>query len=200
MQDAFVKNKGIDEKAAAEAVRAFLVAIGEDPEREGLKETPERVARAAHELFGGLAQDPAAHLERTFQTEPTDDLVCVANIPVESICEHHLLPFRGVCHVVYMPKDGVITGLSKIARMVDGYARRPQVQEHLGAQIAQAMMDVLHAQGVLVVIEATHLCMSMRGARAVGAKTLTQTARGLLAQSVQKAEALRLINVMKEKS
>ena len=182
-----------DLRRARAAVREFLLAIGEDPDREGLRETPERVARAAAEIFRGLAQDPAEILSKTFDISH-DELVLVRDIEVQSCCEHHLLPFTGVAHVGYIPaKDGRVTGLSKIARLVDVYSRRPQVQERLTTQVADAMVEYLHARGVIVVIECEHMCMTMRGVRKPGSRTVTSAVRGILRDSATRAEAMGLI-------
>ncbi|WP_353664079.1 GTP cyclohydrolase I FolE [Cutibacterium avidum] len=183
----------VDLRRARAAVREFLLAIGEDPDREGLRETPERVARAAAEIFRGLAQDPAEILSKTFDISH-DELVLVCDIEVQSCCEHHLLPFTGVAHVGYIPaKDGRVTGLSKIARLVDVYSRRPQVQERLTTQVADAMVEYLHARGVIVVIECEHMCMTMRGVRKPGSRTVTSAVRGILRDSATRAEAMGLI-------
>ncbi|BDZ56632.1 GTP cyclohydrolase I FolE [Barrientosiimonas endolithica] len=183
----------IDHRRAAAAVRELLIAVGEDPEREGLRDTPDRVARAYAEMFAGLQQDPAEVLQRTFEIDH-DELVMVKDIEVYSTCEHHLLPFHGVAHVSYVPaKDGRVTGLSKLARLVDVYAKRPQVQERLTSQIADAIMRHLKAQGALVVLDCEHLCMSMRGVRKPGARTQTSAVRGLLRDSATRAEAMSLV-------
>jgi len=176
------------------AVRELLVAIGEDPDREGLRDTPARVARSYRELFAGLFVDPAKVLARTF-SEDHDELVLVRDIPVFSMCEHHLLPFHGVAHLAYIPgTDGWMTGLSKLARLVDLYSRRPQVQERLTRQVADAVAGRLDARGVLVVIDAEHQCMSARGVRKPGARTTTSAVRGVLKSSAStRAEALGLI-------
>ena len=161
------------------AVREILVAIGEDPDRDGLLETPKRVARMYAEIFSGLQEDPDHHLSVTFEAGH-DEMVMVRDIPVYSMCEHHLVPFIGQAHVAYIPnEDGRITGLSKLARLVDGYSHRPQVQERMTTQIADAVERVLVPRGVLVVVEAEHLCMSMRGVRKPGATTVTSAVRGL---------------------
>jgi GTP cyclohydrolase I len=185
---------GFDAVRAEAAVRELLLAIGEDPDREGLRDTPARVARAYQELFAGLRADPAAVLDRTF-SEDHQELVLVRDIPMFSMCEHHLLPFHGVAHVAYIPgTDGHVTGLSKLARLVDLYARRPQVQERLTSQVADALADRLGARGVLVVIDAEHQCMSARGVRKPGARTTTSAVRGSLKSSAStRAEALNLI-------
>jgi GTP cyclohydrolase I len=174
------------------AVREFLIGIGEDPDREGLADTPARVARAAQEVFSGLETNPEDCLNRTFAIGH-DEMVLVRDIEMYSICEHHLMPFHGKAHVAYIPADGKITGLSKVARLVEAYARRPQVQERLTSQIADALSGVLGARGVLVVIEAEHLCMSMRGVRAPASLTVTSAVRGLMRTPATRAEAMSLI-------
>ena len=183
-----------DQQRAERAVRELLIACGEDPDREGLAETPARVARAYRELFAGLFIDPDAVLAKTFD-EGHEELVLVSEIPLFSFCEHHLLPFHGVAHVGYIPNQaGRVTGLSKITRLVDLYARRPQVQERLTSQIANALVRKLDPRGVIVVIEAEHLCMSMRGIRKPGARTTTSAVRGTLRSSASsRAEAIALI-------
>ena len=184
----------LDKPRVEAAVREFLLAIGEDPDREGLQGTPDRVARACEELFGGIGQDPAAHLRKQFHEESGGGIVVVRDIPFHSMCEHHLLPFVGVAHVAYLPREGRITGLSKIARCVAGFAARPQVQERLTAQVADAMVAELEPEGVLVVMEAEHTCMTMRGIRAAGAKTTTIATRGAFdADASLRAEALSLL-------
>ncbi|WP_405937457.1 GTP cyclohydrolase I FolE [Streptomyces sp. NBC_00726] len=182
-----------DEKRAEAAVRELLLAVGEDPDREGLRETPARVARAYKEIFAGLYQQPEDVLTTTFDLGH-DEMVLVKDIEVFSTCEHHLVPFRGVAHVGYIPAtSGKITGLSKLARLVDVYARRPQVQERLTTQIAESLMEILEPRGVIVVIECEHMCMSMRGIRKPGAKTLTSAVRGQLRDPATRAEAMSLI-------
>jgi len=175
------------------AVREILVAIGEDPERDGLRETPARVARAYAEQFAGLGMMPADVLTTVFDADH-DEMVLVRDIEMYSMCEHHLVPFFGVAHVGYIPNEkGQITGLSKLARLVDLYARRPQVQERMTTQIADALMETLEPRGVVVIIEAEHLCMSMRGVRKPGAKTVTSAVRGSFLRSKStRAEAMRL--------
>jgi GTP cyclohydrolase IA len=175
------------------AVREILVAIGEDPDRDGLRETPARVGRAYAEQFIGLRQRPEDVLTTVFDVGH-DEMVIVRDIEVYGTCEHHLVPFIGVAHIGYVPNaKGQITGLSKLARLVDVYARRPQVQERMTCQIADAMVDVLEPRGVVVVIEAEHLCMTMRGVRKPGAKTVTSAVRGVFRNSVTRAEAMSLI-------
>ena len=174
------------------AVREILIAVGEDPDREGLIKTPNRVARAYGELMAGLQDDPKRHLKTVF-TENYDEVVLLRDIEFHSLCEHHLLPFTGRAHVAYLP-DGKVVGLSKLARLVEGFARRPQVQERLTTQIADAMVKILEARGVIVVIEAEHLCMTMRGVRKAGARTITSAVRGMMHQPATRAEAISLIN------
>ncbi|MCF8587572.1 GTP cyclohydrolase I FolE [Gordonia liuliyuniae] len=183
-----------DQERAEAAVRELLIAIGEDPEREGLKRTPHRVANAYREMFAGLYTEPDAVLATVFD-EGHDELVLVKDIPMYSTCEHHLVSFRGVAHVGYIPgESGQVTGLSKLARVVDLYAKRPQVQERLTSQIADAIVRRLDPRGVIVVIEAEHLCMAMRGIRKPGATTTTSAVRGLFKTSaVSRGEALELI-------
>ncbi|RTL66502.1 MAG: GTP cyclohydrolase I FolE [Pseudonocardiaceae bacterium] len=187
-------HRGIDHARAEAAVRELLIAVGEDPEREGLRETPARVARAYGELFAGLYTDPDAVLDKTFD-EQHQELILVRDIPLFSTCEHHLVPFHGVAHVGYIPNvTGRVTGLSKIARVVDNYARRPQVQERLTGQVADALVRKLEPRGVIVVMDAEHLCMAMRGVRKPGARTTTSAVRGIFAtSSTSRAEALSLI-------
>lgn len=182
-----------DAAGVERAIRDLLVAIGEDPERDGLRETPARMARAYEEIFSGMREDPGAHLEKVFDVGH-EEMVLVRDIPMYSVCEHHLLPFHGHAHVAYLPgEQGRVTGLSKIARLVEGYARRPQVQERLTAQVADALVQRLGARGVLVVVEAEHLCMSMRGVNRPGASTLTSAVRGLLRDPATRAEAMSLL-------
>ncbi len=175
-------------------MRELLEAVGENPDREGLRDTPARVARAYREMFAGLYTDPAEVLSRTFD-ESHEEMVLVTDIPMYSTCEHHLVPFHGVAHVGYIPNShGKVTGLSKLARLVDLYAKRPQVQERLTSQIADALVRKLEPRGVIVVVEAEHLCMSMRGIRKPGARTTTSAVRGMLQTSAtSRAEALELI-------
>jgi GTP cyclohydrolase IA len=183
-----------DQVRAEKAVRELLIACGEDPDREGLADTPARVARAYREMFAGLYMEPDSVLARTFD-ESHEELVMVTDIPMYSYCEHHLLPFHGVAHVGYIPNEhGKVTGLSKLARLVDAYAKRPQVQERLTSQIADALVRKLEPRGVVVVVEAEHLCMSMRGIRKPGARTTTSAVRGQFKTSASsRAEALDLI-------
>ncbi|MFF0227443.1 GTP cyclohydrolase I FolE [Streptomyces sp. NPDC004629] len=182
-----------DEKRAENAVRELLIAVGEDPDREGLRETPARVARAYRELLAGLQQEPEDVLTTTFDLGH-DEMVLVKDIEIVSLCEHHLLPFHGVAHVGYIPAEsGKITGLSKLARLVEVFARRLQVQERLTTQIADSLMRILEARGVIVVVEAEHMCMSVRGIRKPGAKTTTSAVRGQLRDATTRAEAMSLI-------
>ena len=186
-------NGGYDEAAVEEAIRSLLRAVGEDPERDGLVDTPERMARSFREMFAGLRQDPADVLEAKFDIGH-QEMIIVKDIPFYSTCEHHLLPFHGHAHVAYIPNaDGKVTGLSKIARLVDGYARRPQVQERIATQVAEALESRLGARGVLVVIEAEHMCMSMRGVNKPGSRTVTSAVRGVLRNQATRSEALSLI-------
>jgi GTP cyclohydrolase I len=185
--------RGLDQDSIARAVREVLLAIGEDPEREGLAETPERVAEAYAHLFSGLFEDPARHLEGAFD-ERTRDLIFIRKLPVASLCEHHLLPFTGKAHVGYVP-NGRVVGFSELARVVEGYARRPQLQERLTAQVADAVYGALGASGTIVVVEAEHTCMTMRGAEAVGSVAVTSAARGVFEEDATlRAEALALIS------
>jgi GTP cyclohydrolase I len=182
-----------DADRAEAAIRELLYAIGEDPEREGLQDTPGRVARAYREIFAGLYMDPEDVLTTTFDIGH-QEMVLVRDIEVYSTCEHHLVPFHGLAHVGYIPgPDGRITGLSKLARLVDLYARRPQVQERLTTQVADAMVDILKPSGVLVVVECEHLCMSMRGVRKPGSRTVTSAVRGQMRDAATRAEAMSLV-------
>jgi len=182
-----------DEPKIEYAVRLILEAIGEDPDREGLRETPARVARMYKEIFYGLEEDPELHLEKVF-SEDHNEMVIVKDIPLYSICEHHLLPFYGKAHVAYIPRKGNVTGLSKLARVVDGFSRRPQLQERLTSQIADSIMSRLKAYGVLVVIEAEHMCMTFRGIKKPGSKTVTSVVRGVFQKNeATRAEAFSLI-------
>ncbi|MDP9219298.1 MAG: GTP cyclohydrolase I FolE [Actinomycetota bacterium] len=183
----------VDLPRAEAAVRELLLAVGEDPDREGLQQTPARVARAYEEIFRGLAQDPRDVLTTTFELGH-DELVLVRDIEIYSTCEHHLLPFHGVAHVGYIPgTHGRVTGLSKLARLVDVYARRPQLQERLTTQVADALEEGLSPRGVLVVVECEHLCMSMRGVRKPGSRTITSAVRGQLRDPATRAEAMGLV-------
>ena len=183
----------VDQPRIEAAVREILAAIGEDPDRDGLRETPARVARSYAELFSGLAEDPQALLATTFDIGHSE-LVLVKDIPFYSMCEHHLVPFWGQAHVGYIPgEDGRVTGLSKLARLVDLYAKRPQVQERLPTQIVEALESSLSPAGAIVVISGEHLCMSMRGVRKPGTKTVTSAVRGQLRDPATRAEAMSLI-------
>ena len=185
----------VAKKRIERAVREILEAIGEDPDRDGLVRTPERIAKMyIDEIFTGLREDPAHHLTVTFEADH-DEMVMVRDIAVHSVCEHHLVPFAGKAHVAYIPgQDGRITGLSKIARLVDGFAKRPQVQERLTTQIADALVEELKPTGVLVMIEAEHFCMSMRGVKKPGSLTITSAVRGLFkTNTATRAEAMSLI-------
>jgi GTP cyclohydrolase I len=192
--DGLAARPAFDQERAENAVRELLLACGEDPDRGGLVETPARVARAYREMFAGLYAEPDSVLDKTFDEEH-EELVLMTDIPMYSMCEHHLVPFHGVAHVGYIPNShGKVTGLSKLARLVDLYAKRPQVQERLTSQVADALMRKLDPRGAIVVIEAEHLCMSMRGIRKPGARTTTSAVRGILQTSAStRAEALQLI-------
>jgi GTP cyclohydrolase I len=185
----------VDLARIEKAIREILEAIGEDPGRDGLVETPARVARMYAEIFGGLHEDPAAHLTTTFEADH-DEMVMVRDIPMFSACEHHLLPWVGKAHVAYIPNDdGRVTGLSKLARLVDGFARRPQVQERLTSQIADTLDATLRPKGCMVVIEAEHLCMTMRGIRKPGSTTVTSAVRGLFRRNdATRQEAMRFLH------
>ncbi|GAA1138981.1 GTP cyclohydrolase I FolE [Ornithinicoccus hortensis] len=183
----------VDHARIAAAVREILIAVGEDPDRDGLRDTPARVARSYAELFSGLVQRPEQVLTTSFDVGHSE-MILVRDIEMFSLCEHHLVPFHGVAHVGYIPgADGRVTGLSKLARLVDVFARRPQVQERLTSQIADAIEEHLGPQGALVVIEAEHLCMSMRGVRRPGARTITSAVRGQLRNPATRAEAMSLV-------
>ena len=185
--------KKIDEAKMKKAVRLYLEAIGEDPDREGLRETPDRIAKMAREIFSGIGAEPKAHLERTFD-ENHQELVLVSNIPLYSFCEHHLLPFFGKAHVAYIPRKGMVSGISKLARVVEGYSRRLQIQERLSGQIADAIVEKLDPLGVMVIIEAEHMCMTIRGVSKPGARTTTSATRGVFRKvAATRAEALALI-------
>jgi GTP cyclohydrolase I len=182
-----------DQPRAEAAVRELLIAVGEDPDREGLLETPARVARAYRELLSGMRLGAEDVLTTTFDIGH-DEMILVRDIELWSMCEHHLVPFFGVAHVGYIPNEsGRITGLSKLARLVDVYARRPQVQERLTTQVAEALMDILEARGAIVVVEAEHLCMTMRGVRKPGSKTVTSAVRGSMHNAATRSEAMSLI-------
>ena len=182
----------MDRERIENAVREILAAVGEDPDREGLLETPARVARMYEEIFSGLESDPKRHLK--LFDEGSDEMVIVRDIPLYSMCEHHLLPFIGKAHIAYIPSDGKVIGLSKLARIVDDFAKRPQLQERLTGQIADFLDESMHPLGVAVVIEAEHLCMTMRGARASGAQTRTSALRGIMRNDAKtRSEALSLL-------
>jgi GTP cyclohydrolase I len=189
-----ITNGPVDHERIEAAVREILAAIGEDPDRDGLRDTPSRVARMYEEIFAGLRESPDHHLQITFEADH-DEMVMVRDIALTSMCEHHLVPFIGKAHVAYIPNDdGRITGLSKLARLVDAYARRPQVQERLTTQVADEIERTLEPKGVLVVIEAEHLCMSMRGVRKPGSTTVTSAVRGLFRENAAtRYEAMRFI-------
>jgi len=183
----------IDSARAEAAIREFLFAIGEDPDREGLLETPARVARACTEMFAGLYEDPSSHLLKQFHEADHEEMVIVRDIPFTSMCEHHLLPFTGRAHVAYIPSKGRITGLSKLARCVEGYARRPQVQERMTSQVADAIMKSLEPLGTIVVVEAEHMCMTARGIKKPGSLTITSAVRGsFLNDEKTRAEVMSL--------
>ena len=196
MNEAMDKEKieVMDKEKIKEGVRLILEGVGEDPNREGLLKTPERVAKMYEEIFAGLFQDASEHFETTFD-EHHEEMVLVRDIPFYSICEHHLVPFFGMAHVAYIPAaDGRICGLSKLARLVDVYAKRPQVQERMTSQIADTLIEELHPQGAIVVLEAEHLCMSMRGVKKPGSRTTTSAVRGVFETSqATRTEALSLI-------
>jgi GTP cyclohydrolase IA len=183
----------VERKKIEEGVRLILEGIGDDPEREGVRDTPRRVAEMYEEIFSGVGKDPTP-VASIVPGANFDEMIMVKDIPLQSLCEHHLLPFSGKAHVAYIPnKDGRITGLSKIARVVDILSKRPQVQERLTTQVADSLMRILEPRGVMVVIECEHMCMSLRGVRKPGAKTLTSAVRGQLRDPATRAEALSLI-------
>lgn len=185
----------MDKERIERAVREILYAIGEDPDREGLVGTPDRIARMYEEIFSGIGEDPGKHLDIHFQEEDHEELVLVKDIPFYSVCEHHLVPFFGKAHVAYIPKNGKLTGLSKLARVVDTVAKRPQLQERLTSNIADAIMEKLSPYGVVVVVEAEHMCMTMRGVKKPGSKTITSGVRGIFkTDSKSRSEAMSLIN------
>ncbi|MBQ2964451.1 MAG: GTP cyclohydrolase I FolE [Clostridia bacterium] len=184
----------MDKPRIEAAIREILIAIGEDPDREGLIETPDRVARMYEEIFSGLEEDPEKHL-KIFTEEDNDEMVVVRDIPLYSMCEHHLIPFIGKAHIAYIPGEGRVIGLSKLARIVNCFARRPQLQERLTSQVADFLYDNLKPQGVAVVVEAEHLCMTMRGARASGSQTRTSAMRGIMRSDARtRAEAMSLLS------
>lgn len=188
-----MEKKEFDHQKIETAFRMILEAIGEDPDREGLKDTPARVARMYAEILSGLHQDPKKPLTVTF-TEDHDEMILVKDIPLYSLCEHHFVPFFGKAHVAYIPRGGKVTGLSKLARVVDIIAKRPQLQERLTSQVADTIMEVLDAKGVIVVVEAEHMCMTMRGVKKPGSRTLTSAVRGIFRENkATRAEAFSLI-------
>ena len=183
----------MDKERIQNAVREILIAVGEDPDREGLVETPKRVANMYEEIFAGLTEDPKQHI-KLFNEQSNDEMVIVKDIPFYSMCEHHLLPFFGKAHIGYIPSDNKIIGLSKLARIVDNFAKKPQVQERLTSDIADFLNDNLQRKGVAVIMEAEHMCMTMRGARAAGSKTQTSALRGIMRTDAKtRAEVLSLL-------
>lgn len=183
----------MDKERIQNAVREILIAVGEDPDREGLLETPKRVANMYEEVFAGLTEDPKQHI-KLFNEQSNDEMVIVKDIPFYSMCEHHLLPFFGKAHIGYIPSDNKIIGLSKLARIVDNFAKKPQVQERLTSDIADFLNDNLQPKGVAVIMEAEHMCMTMRGARAAGSKTQTSALRGIMRTDAKtRAEVLSLL-------
>ncbi|MTI64990.1 MAG: GTP cyclohydrolase I FolE [Firmicutes bacterium] len=188
----------MDKDKIKNAVRDILEAIGEDPDREGLKDTPKRIANMYEEIFVGLKKNPDKHLEVFFQEEQHEELVLVKDIPFYSMCEHHLVPFYGKAHVGYLPRNGKLTGLSKLARVVETIAKRPQLQERLTTSIADSILKVLDPYGIIVVVEAEHMCMTMRGVKKPGSKTITSAVRGVFNDDAKaRAEAMSLINLGK---
>lgn len=186
----------MDKELIKKAVRDILTAIGEDPDREGLVGTPDRIARMYEEIFAGISEDPGKHLEIYFEEEKHEELVLVKDIPFYSMCEHHLVPFFGKVHVGYIPRGGRLTGLSKLARVVDTVAKRPQLQERLTSDIADTIVEKLKPYGVIVVVEAEHMCMTMRGIKKPGSKTITSGVRGIFkTDEKSRLEALSLINM-----
>ena len=183
----------MDKERIQNAVREILIAVGEDPDREGLLETPKRVANMYEEIFAGLTEDPKQHI-KLFNEQSNDEMVIVKDIPFYSMCEHHLLPFFGKAHIGYIPSDNKIIGLSKLARIVDNFAKKPQVQERLTSDIADFLNDNLQPKGVAIIMEAEHMCMTMRGARAAGSKTQTSALRGIMRTDAKtRAEVLSLL-------
>ncbi len=186
-------NKSVNKEKIMSAVRDILEAIGEDPDREGLIETPRRVADMYGEIFSGMYDDPKEHI-KLFKEEQHEELVAVLDIPVYSMCEHHLLPFFGKAHVVYLPREGKVMGLSKVARIVDNFAHRPQLQERMTSSIADFIMEAADPLGVCVVVEAEHLCMTMRGVRKPSSRTVTSAIRGIFRSDMRsRAEAMAII-------
>ncbi len=185
----------MDKERIERAIREIISAVGEDPDREGLKGTPGRIARMYEEIFSGLTEDPREHLKIYFEEERYQEIVLVKDIPFFSMCEHHLVPFLGKAHVAYLPKDGRLTGLSKLARVVETVAKRPQLQERITSTVADLIMEELTPYGVVVVVEAEHMCMTMRGVKKPGAKTVTSCVRGHFLKDVAaRAEVMSLIN------
>lgn len=183
----------MDKERIQNAVREILIAVGEDPDREGLVETPKRVANMYEEIFAGLTEDPKQHI-KLFNEQSNDEMVIVKDIPFYSMCEHHLLPFFGKAHIAYIPSDNKIIGLSKLARIVDNFAKKPQVQERLTSDVADFLNENLQPKGVAVIMEAEHMCMTMRGARAAGSKTQTSALRGIMRTDAKsRAEVLSLL-------
>jgi GTP cyclohydrolase IA len=184
----------VDKERVKKAVREILIAIGDDPDRDGLIETPDRVARMYEEIFAGLHKDPKSDI-KVFKEENHEEMILVKDIPIYSVCEHHLLPFIGVAHVVYLPRKGKILGLSKIARIVDTLSKKPQLQERLTSQVADVIMEAIDPLGIGVVVEAEHLCMTMRGIKKPGSKTITSALRGIMKTDARtRAEVMSLIN------
>lgn len=185
----------MDKERIEKAVREILIAIGENPDREGLVDTPKRIANMYEEIFSGLSEDPEKHLEIYFEKEKYEELVLVKDIPFYSVCEHHLVPFFGKAHVAYIPKNGKLTGLSKLARVVETISKRPQLQERITANVANVLTKMLDPYGVIVVVEAEHMCMTMRGVKKPGSKTVTSAVRGIFAtDSKARAEVMSMIN------
>lgn len=193
MSEQLGAKRAYDAAGVERAIRDLLIAVGEDPERDGLRDTPKRMARAYAEMFAGLHENPSDHLDAAFDIGH-EEMILVKDIPMYSMCEHHLLPFHGVAHVGYIPNaSGHVTGLSKLARLVEGHARRPQVQERLTSLVADSLVERLQPRGVIVVVEAEHLCMSMRGVRKPGSRTITSAVRGQMRSAATRAEAMSLI-------
>lgn len=185
----------MDKERIEKAVSEILIAIGENPDREGLVDTPKRIANMYEEIFSGLSEDPEKHLEIYFEKEKYEELVLVKDIPFYSVCEHHLVPFFGKAHVAYIPKNGKLTGLSKLARVVETISKRPQLQERITANVANVLTKMLDPYGVIVVVEAEHMCMTMRGVKKPGSKTVTSAVRGIFAtDSKARAEVMSMIN------
>ena len=190
-----MSEKTIDKKKIENAVRDILEAIGEDPDREGLIDTPNRIARMYEEIFSGLTEDAGKHLDVFFEADQHEELVLVKDIPFYSMCEHHLVPFFGKAHVGYIPRKGKLTGLSKLARVVETIGKKPQLQERFTSAIADTIVEKLDPYGVIVVVEAEHMCMTMRGVKKAGSQTITSAVRGIFQKDAKsRAEALALIN------